>query len=422
MMKLLVLSNGHGEDLIACKIIKHLQKEVNDLAIVCLPLVGEGYSYKKLGIPIIAPVQSMPSGGFVYMDSQQLWQDFRSGLIKLSISQYKTIKKWAKKGGFILAVGDILPLFFAWLSGANYAFVATAKSEYWLRDERGWLPQTSFLERWWGSIYYPWERLLMNSSRCQAVFPRDTITTQILKRYKIPAFDFGNPMMDDLQGKSTSYLTSEQEENRPLIILLLPGSRFPEAERNWQLILEATENVMKLLPYQIIFLAAISPSLSLAPFQDHLTQHSWQLESATKISLLISDQNAILFSHQQHQLILTQEAFADCLNAADIAIAMAGTATEQFIGLGKPALAIPGKGPQYTLKFAQQQSLLLGISLILVEKPEKVGVKILKLLRHSDLWQLISENGKRRMGLPGASSRIAKYLKEILPKKSGTCD
>lgn len=414
MMKLLVLSNGHGEDLIACKIIKHLQKEVNNLTIDCLPLVGEGYSYKSLDVPLIAPVQSMPSGGFVYMDGQQLWQDLRSGLIKLTTSQYQAIKQWAKQGDLILAVGDIIPLFFAWLSGVNYAFVATAKSEYWLRDERGWLPQTSFLQRRWGSIYYPWERYLMKNSRCQAVFPRDTITTKILQKYQIPAFDLGNPMMDDLNEESISSVNNDPEGNRPLVILLLPGSRFPEAERNWQLILEATENVMKLLPYQIIFLAAITPSLSLDSFQDYLSKHNWQLEINITPSWLINDPNALSYRYQKHQLILTQEAFSQCLKASDLAIATAGTATEQFVGLGKPAIAIPGEGPQYTLKFAQQQSLLLGISLLLVKKPAKVGVQILKLLRDSDLWQLINENGKKRMGKSGASHRIAMCLKETL--------
>jgi len=39
---------------------------------------------------------------------------------------------------------------------------------------------------------------------------------------------------------------------------------------------------------------------------------------------------------------------------------MAGTATEQFVGLGKPAIAIPGIGPQFTAAFAEAQSRHLG--------------------------------------------------------------
>jgi uncharacterized protein (TIGR03492 family) len=171
---------------------------------------------------------------------------------------------------------------------------------------------------------------------------------------------------------------------------------------------------MKLLPYQIIFLGAIAPSLSLDPFQDRLMAKNWQILPKQSIKSPIKDPNAIFFTKNKHHLILTQQAFAECLRRSDLAIAMAGTATEQFVGLGKPAIAIPGKGPQYTVKFAQQQGRLLGMSLILVSKPEEVAFKILKILRNPDFWQSILENGPRRMGLPGASSRIARCLKETL--------
>ena len=39
---------------------------------------------------------------------------------------------------------------------------------------------------------------------------------------------------------------------------------------------------------------------------------------------------------------------------------MAGTATEQAIGLAKPVIQIEGKGPQFTKSFAEAQRRLLG--------------------------------------------------------------
>jgi hypothetical protein len=91
---------------------------------------------------------------------------------------------------------------------------------------------------------------------------------------------------------------------------------------------------------------------------------------------------------------------------------MAGTATEQFVGLGKPAIAIPGKGPQFTPAFAEAQTRLLGPSLILVEQPDKVASVVQQLLHDPDWLQLIAENGSQRMGQPGAASRIANCLME----------
>ena len=89
---------------------------------------------------------------------------------------------------------------------------------------------------------------------------------------------------------------------------------------------------------------------------------------------------------------------------------MAGTATEQFVGLGKPAIAIPGTGPQFTPAFAEAQSRLLGPSLILVKHPPQVANIIQSLLSDPDRLQLIAENGLRRMGEPGAARRISQCL------------
>ncbi|UWU50237.1 hypothetical protein APLC1_5140 [Limnospira platensis C1] len=109
-MKLLCLSNGHGEDIIAVRILQHLRTPVNNLA--ALPLVGEGKAYQQLpDIPIIGRVQKMPSGGFIYMDSSQLLGDLKGGLLQLLYSQVQTVRQWGKEGGFILAVGDIVPYF-----------------------------------------------------------------------------------------------------------------------------------------------------------------------------------------------------------------------------------------------------------------------------------------------------------------------
>ncbi|HEY9641810.1 MAG TPA: hypothetical protein V6C57_15080, partial [Coleofasciculaceae cyanobacterium] len=133
-MKLLCLSNGHGEDAIALRILQALQQQPVPPKISALPIVGEGQAYTRHGISLAGAVKAMPSGGFIYMDGHQLARDLQGGLLQLTRAQLKTVKDWGKQGGMILAVGDIVPLLFAWWSGAPYAFVGTAKSEYYLRD------------------------------------------------------------------------------------------------------------------------------------------------------------------------------------------------------------------------------------------------------------------------------------------------
>jgi uncharacterized protein (TIGR03492 family) len=431
--RLLILSNGHGEDIIAMRVLQELQQQPNSPEIFALPLVGEGNAYKKLNIPLIGSVQTMPSGGFIYMDGKQLMRDVQGGLLQLTINQIKAVRNWVKSEQLagnhpsILAVGDIVPLLFAYLSGADYGFVGTAKSEYYVRNESGVLQRRNKGADWEnfsGSIYHPWERWLMTRHHCKAVFPRDSLTAEILKKMDVPAFDVGNPMMDGLQPSfSTQRFYSpniEREEIvRPLIITLLPGSRPPEAYDNWKIILEGVDSLIESFPERdsilhtsgkMIFLSAIASSLETSILVQILKSQGWQITSESPVE--INDAQALTFQQKNAYLVITQNAYNDCLHLADLAIAMAGTATEQFVGLGKPAITIPGKGPQFTFAFAEAQSRLLGRSVTLANQPAEVGAKVRNLLANPDEFHVIAENGWRRMGKPGAAQRIAECIIE----------
>ncbi|MBO1347017.1 MAG: hypothetical protein EBE86_006300 [Hormoscilla sp. GUM202] len=440
-MKLLCLSNGHGEDAIAVRILRQLKSFAGPLELAALPLVGEGVAYRELGIPIIGPVKPMPSGGFIYMDGRQLWRDLRGGLLGLTIAQWQAVRRWVggsldgrffsrfslgvvrrppdwciERKGKILAVGDIVPLLFAWWSGGKYAFVGTAKSEYFLRDEAGVLPGYEW-QAWSSSVYLPWERWLMSSRRCQAVFPRDSLTAARLKPGKIPVFDLGNPMMDDLQPQqpiaALAHPNGEKgERDRQLTILLLPGSRSPEAYENWQLLLQTAACILGRRRSKVIFAGAIAPLLTVERMGEMASSAGW-LPRVVRTDYTRSCTASMTYIQKHGTLLLTEKGYNQCLHWADVAIAMAGTATEQFVGLGKPAIAIPGGGPQFTPAFAEAQSRLLGPSLVLVQQPGQVADLLEKLLRDPDWLQLIYENGQRRMGKPGAARRIATCLTKL---------
>ena len=116
--------------MIAVRIIEQLQNVAENLEITALPIVGQGYAYNKSNIPLAGKVQQMPSGGFIYMGGNPLWSDLKDGLIGLTIEQLKLVRQWSKTNGVegvILAVGDIVPLLYAWWSGVNYAFVGTCQ-------------------------------------------------------------------------------------------------------------------------------------------------------------------------------------------------------------------------------------------------------------------------------------------------------
>ena len=448
-LKILCLSNGHGEDAIALRILRELQQHPHPPELAVFPLVGEGQAFAQLeNTRIIGPVQRMPSGGFIYMDGREFLRDVKGGLLQLTLAQFKAIRAWVrshKESGnrdcAILAVGDIVPLLFAWLSGLPYAFVGTAKSEYYLRDENGPLPRKSRGISWqnWSGVYLPWERWLMTRRRCRAVFPRDALTAETLEKLGIRAYNLGNPMMDGLEPENPApgFYGGDaefREMQRSIVITLLPGSRAPEAYANWQLIVEAVAGILSVfVDRKLLFLAAISPELNLEALRPIVESFGWRQEGEIRTqrregSILrppVSSaeeirkespnlQLPLTFVQRNATMILSQQSFNDYLYEADLAIAMAGTATEQFVGLGKPAIAIPGSGPQFTPAFAEAQSRLLGPSLILVKHPAEVADAVQFLFRDPDRLQLIADNGLRRMGEPGASARIAEYLLDRL--------
>jgi len=407
-MNLLCISNGHGEDIIAVRVLKELRRLPNAPTMSALPIVGEGGAYQKIGIPIVGPTQSMPSGGFIYMDTRQVLRDVQGGLVGLTLAQLKTLRAWGKTGGKVLAVGDIVPLAMAWASGADYAFIGTAKSEYYVRNEAGRLPNRPWMEGRSGSIYLPWERWLMGHRRCRGAFVRDQLTADYLQRCGVKASYPGNPMMDGLDAatdKLARLTAAFPPAEAVLTLALIPGSRAPEAFENWQRIVIAIDSVAQAFPNrQIRALGAIAPSLNVAVLKDALIEAQWQPEPSTIPG------SRLTFCRHNCRLLITTDAFAECLHLADAALATAGTATEQAVGLGKPVFTIPGTGPQFTAAFAEAQSRLLGPSIIVVENSADAGSALSHCLQDRDRLQHIAENGRARMGQAGAGRAIAAAL------------
>ena len=423
-MKLLCISNGHGEDAIALPVLQELRKLVKSSEIIALPIVGVGNAYTNNDFPIAGKVRVMPSGGFLNQDNRQLVRDLQGGLVGLTIDQIRTIRNWGKAGGKILAVGDIVPLLFAWLSGAEYAFIGTAKSEYYIRDRQGKIlpSQRNSIEVKTGSYYLPWERWLLSRRNCTAVFARDKLTAEILQQWQIPAFDLGNPMTDGVAtGTSQPGLyplpSFKRELARSLVVTLLPGSRPPEAYANWQQILIAVGSLIPaFVDRQILCLAAIVSTLDLTTIESTLETLGWVklVEIEADLTNFIPDPQAIYYRSKQVTIAISTQLGREFMQMGAGAIAMAGTATEQFISLGKPAFIIPGAGPQFTPAFAQAQTRLLGESVILVPQPQDVGVEMQQLFQQPERLQSIARNGLLRMGTPGAAKRIAECLIEVI--------
>jgi uncharacterized protein (TIGR03492 family) len=398
----LFLSNGHGEDLNASLILQALQKrnfnarftEGMPLAIAAMPLVGNGSVYRSLSIPIIGPTQTLPSGGMIYTHVLNLIKDVWSGLIKLTLQQFRAVARYSQNCDLLVVVGDIFPITIAYLTRRPFvAFIVSTSSYY---EGRLQLPR---LTRW-----------CLKSPRCLQIFTRDGFTAEDLQRQGFRKAIFsGYPVMDVLNCTGTDLELDRMD--RPTIALL-PGSRLPEALNNLGLQLKICEEIAKIRPVQ--FRAALVPSIT----EDDLNT------LAQKIGWRYLGQGKLFKRTEKDNLILVRcfdNAFADILYECDLVLGMAGTAVEQAVGLGKPVVQIPGYGPQFTYRFAEAQMRLLGLSVTTVgKKPDepdlfyRTAQEVGRILHNPDYLHSCVANGRERMGGKGGSEAIARQISYFL--------
>jgi uncharacterized protein (TIGR03492 family) len=123
--------------------------------------------------------------------------------------------------------------------------------------------------------------------------------------------------------------------------------------------------------------------------------------------------------------------FAELLGQADLVVSMAGTATEQAVGLAKPVLQLAGRGPQFTDGFAEAQRRLLGPglycapaaggaagSVAALAASAAIAERLLDDLadarRAGPLHQQLDREARLRIGAPGGTERMAEAIMALL--------
>lgn len=372
-MRVVFVSNGHGEDMIASVIASALSR-ISRYEILGLPIVGVGGAYESKGIETIGPKKTMPSGGFVKRDLGFLLKDIQSGLIGLTGDQVGALRK--ANPNMIVCVGDVYVLLLSGLfTRKARVFMPTAKSDYI-------------------SAHYDLEIRLMRRY-AKKVIPRDQLTCESLVEHGVDAVYLGNAMMDALEITGEDFgIPSDR-----IVVGLLPGSRH-EAYANLKLMLRAVSKLYDESSVPLEFLVALAPGLD-----EEVLAHStgWQYDDCR---LHPTD------APQKQVRIITGK-FGDVLARSSIVIGMAGTGNEQAVGLGKPVVAFPGEGPQFTKSFLAVQRKLLGDSVYAATDPEDAASAVLEILQDADRYSEMMRIGRERMGAPGAADRIARLLFDI---------
>ena len=398
---LLIISNGHGEDLIASLIIKELLSLSKFNNIEVMPLVGDGKIFDDLISPKITKIGTqkvLPSGGFSNQSLKGFWHDLKEGmLIYLFRNWIELIKK--PKDYKILAIGDLLPLFYAWSSKCDFGFIGTPKSDYtWMSGPGNSI--SDLYHKLKGSEWDPWEIFIMKSQLCKFVIVRDEITSKNLKNKKVDSQFFGNPMMDFLEDKR---IDKHIINNYSKVVLLI-GSRFPEAYNNLDIFLAYLSDFH--FPKKCIIFIPLSSNANIFEVEKQIIKYKFFIKKSSSFSM----GEESIWIKNKITILLGKNTFHNWAYLAEVGLANAGTATEQICGLGIPALSLPWKGPQFTKSFAKRQQRLLGGSVSLCESKDIFHEKLLHLLENERFRFRQGQIGKERMGAPGASKRIAEFI------------
>ncbi|MBD2188013.1 lipid-A-disaccharide synthase-related protein [Pseudanabaena mucicola] len=391
--RVLFISNGHGEDLNACEVLKALRQKYSDIDAIAMPLVGDGNAYRRAGVEIATPTKALPSGGFAYMSLWKQIEDFQSGLIALTWQQIKAARACGKTCDFVFATGDVLPAIFAYLTGLPYAMFLVSSSGFY---ENRYVPR--------------WEQaLMMRSQKCKQILTRDAYSAELIKQRGYAHTQFvGYPIMDVLEPTGKDLCL----EPNVTTIALLAGSRLPEAAENLLLQLRLCKEIaQEFAPTPVQFRAALVPSL-MPQLTELAMRAGWQYADG-KLYQSETNLTVLCFS----------DAFPDILQQCDLAIGMAGTAVEQAVGLGKPVVQILGNGPQFSYRFAEAQQRLLGLSVQTIgTKPATPEILaeaarcVKQTLCDRNYLQRCQQNGLERVGTKGGSERLADTIVMELQK------
>ena len=389
MSRILVLSNGHGEDLSGSFLSRRLVDNGN--IVDALPIVGNGNNYIKQGISIIGKTKEFKTGGLGYNSFKGRISDLLNGQIIYFIKKLLLAIKIRRKYDYYFIVGDIVPLFFAWL--------AQKKSFVYL---------VAYSSHYEGNLKLPWPcKYFLASKNIKKIYSRDLFTANDLRLQLNKEVKFlGNPFMDQFDIKPNKLRNFSKN------IALLPGSRIPELINNFSLMLELLDNLASYKYFQdFTFNFALINQFKRQEAIQILNFRGWQKHGEDFSS------KSIKFKYKDININLKWNSFSEILNDSDLVISMAGTATEQAIGLAKPVVQIIGFGPQFTKAFADAQRRLLGKHIYCVtrylnkteqiEETIKLIIKSIYLIKIDEKF-LISceENANARIGKIGATNKI----------------
>ncbi|MDB4683154.1 lipid-A-disaccharide synthase-related protein [bacterium] len=399
MARLLLLSNGHGEDLSGALLGQVLKAQGHDVE--ALPLVGRGNPYSDATIPLVGRTREFSTGGLGYTTLRGRLTELVQGQVIYLLRRLLRLIRIAGRYDLVVVIGDVIPVMAAWLCQRPVATYLVAYSSHYE-----------------GRLRLPWPcGSCLRSQRFQAVFSRDALTAQDLsEQLKREVVFVGNPFMDSVLSPSQRLPYAKRR------LGLLPGSRRPELEHNLLLLLGVIDQIplSQYRPGELEIDLALVGALGDDPLHNLAQSHGWSL-------VLGQGSSPARLEKDGRQIQVRRKGFTSVLLSSDLLLCMAGTAAEQAVGMAKPVLQLPGQGPQFTAGFAEAQRRLLGPTVFCAAAPDegeqrlkataKLAVELLeRSVNDPDLRRDCREQAMQRLGPQGGGSKMADWISGLLEK------
>jgi len=197
-------------------------------------------------------------------------------------------------------------------------------------------------------------------------------------------------------------------------LLLLAGSRMPEALRNAEQLLSALNQLQSRAAITVLLATGREPApAQLAPLLQR-QGFAVQGDEPGPTGPEPDATPAAVWRRGPIELWIGPGRFAAWAGWAEVGLANAGTATEQLTGLGIPALSLPGDGPQFKAGFARRQSRLLGGAVVPCRNAGQLAERLQVLLTSPELRRQLGRQGQRHMGPAGGSAALAALIEARL--------
>jgi tetraacyldisaccharide 4'-kinase len=421
--RLVVASNGYGEDAVGVLLAKKLRDAFPEAEILAFPLVGRGEPYKIQGFPVVSTPSVTPSGGVLKYRLRDLWGDLRAGLFGHIRDQQGDWRAVAYEVRTPLCVGDVyLLLHTLWGQGTAPLFVATAKTVYL-------------------SGHWRLERIIIRRA-CLRTWTRDSETAAQLAASGADAIYSGNPIMDltraaraggpgpvmgsgesefmlppfgrgDAASAPTTGRARSLASTIPITgpgppalaalagLLLLPGSR-ERAYEDVKLLLDAVEMLQARKACRYVM--GLAPTIDLARLAQAC--EGWDFAGGE------AGENGYCLTKGEIVIRLHRGEVAEAAEGAALLIGLGGTANQLCAGMGIPVVSIDEKGKRV------QKKLLADAEILAEPTAAALAEQALKVLTTPELYRKMSDAGHARMGNPGALDDVVNYAAQELGWKT----